>query len=172
VGGIAAGADGRTLVVAVSKPPAGGGAAASGQVWAFDLNSLNLKTGDIDPPVIAQGGDAGHLAAPLTITSTPGNPDRYLVRSASGQQTTLLLKRDASRKITEATLRGADANGKLIETMHANPLETRTNGRLPDRFTLTAPDDVKFAIVRQETRRSISTRACTCLMGQCECHDY
>ncbi|MCL2635407.1 MAG: Ig-like domain-containing protein, partial [Betaproteobacteria bacterium] len=170
VGDMVVGADGDTLVITVSKPQTGG-AAKAGEVWVLDLNNLNLKTGDIDPPVVAQGDGVGELAAPLTITAAvSGNPDRYLVRSASGQQATLLLKRDAKRKVIEATLHGIDAS-ETVRGVSASPLESATGASLPGRFTLTVPDDVKFAIVRKDTQRSISIRPCTCLKGQCLCQE-
>jgi len=157
VGGMEMGADGRTLVITASKPQAGGGA-ASGEVWALDLNSVDLKTGAIDPPVIAQGADG--LAAPLTVaTARRGNPDNYLVRSASGPQATLLLKRDASRKITEATLQGIDASQP----------ESATGANDPKRPVLTMPEDVKFAIFWRDTRRSTWILACPCVQGRCVC---
>ncbi|MCL2830990.1 MAG: hypothetical protein FWD77_09710 [Betaproteobacteria bacterium] len=165
VDGMDMGADGRTLVMAVSGPPEGG-AAASGQVWVLDLDSLNLKTGDIAAPLAAPGGD---LAAPLEISAARGNPDRYLVSSPNGRQAILQLTRNGSRQVTQAALAGVDARQPETAADVAH-LENAINADKSDYIALTVPDGIPFAAYKKDAPRSISTYVCgPCLQGRCPC---
>ena len=111
VHGMAVGPDGYTLVVTV--PQAANSFAAfvgnlpKGNVLIFDLRTLNLKTGTIGAPVVADlPSDGISGKGPETVTATY-DADRFLVATPNDFDrglSTLVLTRDADGKVTGAKL--------------------------------------------------------------------
>ena len=109
VGGMALGPDGRTLVVTLPNAPnryGYGTRGPGGDVIVLDLESLNLTTGKIDPPVKATTGGDTTVKFPQTVTAT-WDKDRFLVASPNDVNRglgALTLKRDDVGKVTSAAL--------------------------------------------------------------------
>ena len=109
VGGMALGPDGRTLVVTLPNARNNYGfgiRGPGGDVIVLDLDSLNLTTGKINPPVKATTGGDTTVKFPQTVTAT-WDKDRFLVASPDDVNRglgALTLTRDDSGKVTSAAL--------------------------------------------------------------------
>ena len=109
VGGMALGPDGRTLVVTLPNARNNYGfgiRGPGGNVIVLDLDSLNLTTGKINPPVKATTGGDTTVKFPQTVTAT-WDKDRFLVASPDDVNRglgALTLTRDDSGKVTSAAL--------------------------------------------------------------------
>ena len=101
--------DGRTLVVILPNARNNYGygiRGPGGDVIVLDLDSLNLTTGTINPPVKAATGGDSTVKFPQTVTAT-WDKDRFLVASPNDVNCglgALTLKRDEQGKVTSAAL--------------------------------------------------------------------
>jgi len=110
VGGMTVGPDGKTLVVSAPRNPNSvslGDPNKRGDILVLDLSTLNLKTGAIAAPIIAQlPSDGISGKAPQVIAATR-DADRYLVSNVADYNrglSTLVLARDANGKVTAAKM--------------------------------------------------------------------
>ena len=118
VSGLALAPDGHTLAVVAPQqaPSSGAGTSTTGRILIIDLNTLNLKTGQLAVPPLVVSGD---IRAPKSISAT-ADPNRFLVTGLNNYDSglgALTLTRNARGLPASATL-------KLI-TMGQTPAQTR-----------------------------------------------
>jgi hypothetical protein len=162
IAGMVVGPDGRTLVITLPKtsntfwglvPYRLRG--PDGDVLVLDLNTLNLDTGTIDPPIVAEmtgvangpGRITGLLRSPLTVSATH-DANRYLVCSIASYDSgldTLTLKRDANGRITGATMQAIEMRQSLDDLRI-----DRLNLQRAQSAVLVVVDGVEYAIVSDD----------------------
>ena len=152
VHGMAVGPDGYTLVVTV--PQAANSFAAfvgnlpKGNVLIFDLRTLNLKTGMIDAPVVADlPSDGISGKGPETVTATY-DADRFLVATPNDFDrglSTLVLTRDADGKVTGAKLTAI----RMFQPGSSIKLD-RLDIQRADSAVLVEPNGIEYAVVADD----------------------
>ncbi|ULU23434.1 tandem-95 repeat protein [Dyella terrae] len=114
IGGMTIGPDDHTLIVSLpveASTLALGNTTQRGNVLVFDLSTLDMTTGTIAAPVIAQLPDDGISGkTPLTISATQ-DPNRYLVSDVHDYDrglATLTLTRDSKGNVVSAVMKSLD----------------------------------------------------------------
>lgn len=147
--GMTVGSDGVTLVVAAPQKSTSwsnvGTSSPKGDVLIFNLSTLNLSTGQIKTPVIAQlPSDGISLKGPRLISAT-NDPDHYLVSSPNDYArglSTLVLTRDENSLVVSGALTA------LNMEQPANKVKfDRLNILRADGAVLVERDGVEYALV-------------------------
>ena len=147
--GMAVGNDGVTLVVAAPQKSTTwtnvGTASSKGDVLIFNLNTLNLKTGAIQLPVIAQlPNDGISLKGPRLVSAT-NDPNHYLVSSPNDYDrglSTLVLTRNAQGLVVSGALTAI----AMSQPNHKIKFD-RLNILRADGAVLVERDGVEYALV-------------------------
>ena len=148
---MAAGPDGKTLVVAVPNQRSSASRYTKslfGDILIFDVDTLDMKTGKIAAPikaVLPPGGSSGR--APQTITTT-NDPDHFLVSSIGDNShglDTLVITRDGDGKITGAKMTEMDLRQPGSAVRH-----DRLNIQRAQSAVLVEKDGVEYAIVSDD----------------------
>ncbi|MBK7003103.1 MAG: tandem-95 repeat protein [Rhodoferax sp.] len=155
VAGMAVGADGRTLVVAVPQQRNGftlGDTTKRGNVLVFDLDSFDFRTGKIAAPIKAElSAKDSSGKAPQTITAT-NDPDHFLVSNVADYNrglATLVLTRDDKgtdkKKVTAAKMTSID-----MSQPHSKVRIDRLDIQRAQSAVLVKKDGVEYAIVSDD----------------------
>jgi VCBS repeat-containing protein len=151
VTGMTIGPDGKTLVVGVPRNANSvmlGDPTKRGDVWVFDLSTLNYLTGKIAPPVVASlPGDGLSGKAPQVISAT-SDPNDYLIADVEDYDrglSTLVIRRDAQGNIVSASMSAIDMSQPTNAIIN-----DRTNVQRAQSAVLVTVDGVEYAIVADD----------------------